>query len=75
MLLVALSLATLGLRGGNPVAADALWEHAIAESDGDLGHDLFVDAQRELALIRPWQSGFSLSRERMRRIGEAQDER
>lgn len=67
---LALGLCSLGVGGGDPHAASALWQHAVEVSGGDLSHELFIDAQRELARLRPWQEGYAEARLRMGRIGE-----
>lgn len=70
-LLAALVLCGVGAPGGDPASADALWAHAQQTSGGDLAHPLFIDATRELARIRPWQSGYSKARERLDAVGKA----
>jgi len=64
-------LAGLGLRGGDPVAAQALWTYAVSVAPDDLTESVYADAARELARIRPWQEGFSTARERLAGIEEA----
>ena len=68
---IAVVLLGLGVRGGEPSVAEALWAHSVKASGGDLSSDVFIDAQRELARIRPWQTGYVRARERMSRIGAA----
>lgn len=55
----------------DPVAADALWQHALAVSEGDLGHPVFLDAQRAALRVRPWQTGFRTARARARDVARA----
>ncbi|MCO4743344.1 MAG: hypothetical protein KC912_01060 [Proteobacteria bacterium] len=74
VLVLALAIASLGVNGGDVAAADALWQHAVDESHGDHSHDLFIDAQRELARIRPWQPGYATARARMTQIGAARSQ-
>jgi hypothetical protein len=68
VLLVALAMGARGMRGGDPVAADALWDWAEGEGGGDLTHPIYLDAARELSRVRPWQSGYGEARIRLRRI-------
>lgn len=67
-LVAAVAMALAGLPGGDPVAADAMYRWAVEESAGDPTHPAWVDAERELARIRPWQDGFAEARQRLREI-------
>jgi len=71
VLMVALAMGSRGLREGDPVAADALWDWAEREGAGDLTHPIYLDAARELSGVRPWQSDYARARERLRRIEAA----
>lgn len=61
-LAVALFMGLGGAGGGDPVAAQALVEHAQRESHGDLAHPAWLDAARELSRLRPWQNGWAEAR-------------
>jgi hypothetical protein len=65
LLVLALTLAALGLPGGDPVAADLLWKHATEAAPGDLADPVYVEASREFARIRPWQRGYAQAWERL----------
>ena len=68
---LALVMGTWGLRGGDPVAADALWRHASEQEPDDLTAPVYLDAARELSRVRPWQADWTRSRERLHRIRDA----
>jgi hypothetical protein len=68
VMMVALAMGARGSRGGDPVAADALWDWAEREGAGDLTHPVYLDAARELSRVRPWQPGYAHARGRLERI-------
>ena len=71
MLAAVWCLAALGLRGGDPVASDALWSYAGTHAQRDLTDPVYADAARELARVRPWQPGYATARERLGKIQQA----
>ncbi len=65
---LALAVGALGVRGGDPVAAAALWRAAVAQAGEDFTDPIYVDAARGLGRVRPWQAGYREARTRRARI-------
>ena len=71
VVVLCLGLGLVGVPGGDPVAAEALWAHAVATAGADRTAPIYVDACRELSRIRPWQPGYSAARRRMASVEAA----